>query len=57
VRVNASDKVDYAFTGIGELTSAGHRLLKRTQTGSLRWYASGLAVGSALFLLIVLFTR
>jgi NADH-quinone oxidoreductase subunit L len=56
-RVNADDKVDYAFTGIAEVTGAGHRLLKRTQTGSLRWYASGLAVGSALFLLIVLFTR
>jgi NADH-quinone oxidoreductase subunit L len=57
VRVNASDRVDYAFTGIAELTRAGHRLLKRTQTGSLRWYASGLAIGSALFLVIVLFTR
>jgi NADH-quinone oxidoreductase subunit L len=57
VRVNADDRVDYAFTGIAELTRAGHRLLKRTQTGSLRWYASGLAIGSALFLVIVLFTR
>jgi NADH-quinone oxidoreductase subunit L len=57
VRVNANDRVDYAFTGIAELTRAGHRLLKRTQTGSLRWYASGLAIGSALFLVIVLFTR
>lgn len=56
-RVNANDEVDRAFTGLGSLTQAGHRLLRRTQTGELRWYASGLAVGSAVFLAIILFTR
>ena len=32
------------------LTMGGNRLLTGTQTGSLRWYASGLPVGSAVFL-------
>jgi NADH-quinone oxidoreductase subunit L len=54
-RINASDEVDYIYTGFGLVAQAAHRSLKRTQTGSLRWYASGLALGSVIFLAIVLF--
>ena len=56
-RVNARDNVDGLFTGIAALTRLGHRVVKSTQTGEIRWYASGLAVGSVLFVAIMLFTR
>jgi len=56
-RVNARDNVDGLFTGIAALTRLGHRVVKSTQTGEIRWYASGLAVGSVLFVAIILFTR
>ena len=56
-RVNATDNVDDAFTGIAAITRLGYRVLRTTQTGEIRWYASGLAVGSVLFLAIILFTR
>jgi NADH-quinone oxidoreductase subunit L len=53
-RVNSSDEVDSVFTGFGTAARSVNRLLTTTQTGSLRWYASGLAVGSAVFLIVVL---
>jgi NADH-quinone oxidoreductase subunit L len=56
-RVNARDEVDSVFTGFAVLTRGANRLLTGTQTGSLRWYASGLAVGSAVFLIVVLLYR
>jgi hypothetical protein len=39
------------------LTEACHRALRATETGHVRWYASGLAIGSALFLAVVLLSR
>jgi NADH-quinone oxidoreductase subunit L len=56
-RINRDDEVDRAYSGIALLTEAAHKALRRTQSGSLRWYASGLAIGSVVFVAIVLFTR
>lgn len=56
-RVNAGDEVDSVFTGLAALTRGANRLLTRSQTGTLRWYASGLAVGTAVFLIVVLLYR
>jgi NADH-quinone oxidoreductase subunit L len=56
-RANENDEVDSVFTGFAALTKAANRLLACSQTGALRWYASGLAAGSAVFLIVVLFYR
>jgi hypothetical protein len=31
------------------------RILSRTETGRLRWYAAGIAAGSVVFIAVVLF--
>ena len=56
-RMLSSDPVDRVVDGIAMVAQAAHRVLKTSQTGSLRWYASGLAIGSAVFLVIALFIR
>lgn len=57
VRVLASDVVDPIYTGMAELTQWGHRTLRVTQTGQVRWYATGLAAGSIVLVAIVLLVR
>ena len=54
-QTNKSDFVDAFYTGVAQLTELFYRGLSRTQTGRLRWYAAGMAVGSVLFLAMVLF--
>ncbi len=49
-RINKNDFVDSCCTGIISLHTMMHRLLARTQTGSLRWYAMAMAAGAVLFL-------
>jgi NADH-quinone oxidoreductase subunit L len=55
--VNRNDAVDAAYTGIASAAQACSRVLRLTETGRVRWYASGLALGSAVFLAFVLLTR
>jgi NADH-quinone oxidoreductase subunit L len=43
--------IDGAVNGVGRLTSASGRLLRRMQTGYVRTYAIGLALGAAVALL------
>jgi NADH-quinone oxidoreductase subunit L len=50
---NKADFIDTFYTGIARLTEAMYRTLQLTQTGVLRWYAAGLALGSAVFLAFV----
>jgi len=54
-QINKSDFVDAFYRGVAQLTELFYRGLSRTQTGRLRWYAAGMAVGSVLFLAMVLF--
>ncbi len=42
------DVVDLAYQGIADLARASNRSLARTQTGQLRYYAMGLALGAVL---------
>jgi NADH-quinone oxidoreductase subunit L len=44
--VNRGDLVDGIYRGIAALADLGHRLLSRTQSGMLRWYAAGTVVGA-----------
>lgn len=52
--VNKSDFVDLMFTSIASLTTAIHRIVKRTQTGQLRWYATNMVFGLLVVVLIVI---
>jgi NADH-quinone oxidoreductase subunit L len=56
-RINRDDVIDSGYTGIAHLNRAVHAVLSRTQTGSIRWYAMGIAFGAAVFLGIILFIR
>jgi NADH-quinone oxidoreductase subunit L len=53
-RINKDDFVDAGVRGLAALTRGSYRLLSYTETGRLRWYAAGIALGSALFVAIVL---
>jgi NADH-quinone oxidoreductase subunit L len=49
-RVNKADVLDLPFRAAGALAELFHRLLVRTQTGHLRWYAACLAAGAVAIL-------
>jgi NADH-quinone oxidoreductase subunit L len=53
-RTNRNDAVDELYSGIAAASRAGHRMLSRTQTGSLRWYAAGMAGGTIVVIVIVM---
>jgi NADH-quinone oxidoreductase subunit L len=54
-RVNKGDVVDTFYDGVAGMGQLAYRGLSLTQTGNLRWYAAGLALGSVLFVAIVMF--
>jgi NADH-quinone oxidoreductase subunit L len=54
---NRDDAVDAIYGGIASAAQAFSRALRLTETGHLRWYASGLAFGSAVFLVFIWFSR
>jgi NADH-quinone oxidoreductase subunit L len=57
VRKCANDVVDVPINGIGQMTILSYRALRFTQTGRIRWYATGLAMGTAVIIAIALFVR
>jgi NADH-quinone oxidoreductase subunit L len=56
-RKSASDLVDVPINGLAQVTVLGYRALRLTQTGRVRWYAAGLAVGTVAILAIALLVR
>ena len=52
-QINKSDFVDAFYTGVARVTQLLYRGLSYTETGRLRWYAAGMAAGSALFIAMV----
>jgi NADH-quinone oxidoreductase subunit L len=52
---NAADCTDRPFLGLAWLARRGHRLLARTQTGKVRWYAAAVAVGAIVVVAVELF--
>jgi len=52
-RLNRGDFVDIFYRLVGRLAVALHSILSFTQTGRVRWYAAGLAVGAIIILAIV----
>jgi NADH-quinone oxidoreductase subunit L len=51
------DVVDLPVRDLGQLTVFGYRTLRRTQTGHVRWYAMGIAMGTVVILAIAFFAR
>ncbi|MDD5330115.1 MAG: NADH-quinone oxidoreductase subunit L [Sulfuricella sp.] len=45
-RINCADFIDAFYNGVAWLCRLGHRLLSRSQTGQVRWYAAGVTAGS-----------
>ncbi len=54
-RINRSDVIDKFFAFIVFVAKAFHYLFSLTQSGRLRWYATGLALGAILTLTIMVF--
>jgi len=52
-----SDLVDVPIRAVGQITVLVHRAMRRTQTGRVRWYATGLAMGTIAILAIAFFFR
>jgi NADH-quinone oxidoreductase subunit L len=53
-RVDRDDVIDNVYDGIAWVTQAAHREVRRTQSGRVRFYAAGLAIGSISLIAIAL---
>jgi NADH-quinone oxidoreductase subunit L len=51
---NKADFIDGVYSGIARVCGVCYRGLSRTENGRLRWYAGAVAIGSVVFLAIVL---
>jgi NADH-quinone oxidoreductase subunit L len=56
-KFNRNDFIDSCYDGIAALNRSLNALLSRTQTGKIRWYAMGIALGAAVFLGIIVLVR
>jgi NADH-quinone oxidoreductase subunit L len=56
-RKSARDIVDVPVNGLAQVTIQGYRALRLTETGRVRWYATGLAMGTVVILAIALFVH
>ena len=54
-RSTRDDFIDAFYAGVARLTEITWLVLRRTETGKLRWYAAGIAAGSIVFIAVVLF--
>jgi len=57
IRKSKTDVVDIPIRGLGQLTVFSYQILRRTQTGHVRWYAMGIAMGTIAILAIAFFAR
>ena len=53
--INKNDIMDSFYDGIAKVTELAYRAMSHFQTGKIRWYAAGIAAGSALFIAIAIF--
>jgi NADH-quinone oxidoreductase subunit L len=54
---STKDLADVPIRGLGEIAMFGNRALRITQTGRVRWYAAGLAMGTVAILAVAFFLR
>jgi NADH-quinone oxidoreductase subunit L len=57
VRRSSTDVFDYLYTGVANLAELGSRMLRATQNGRVRWYATGVAAGFIVLFAVVFFVR
>jgi NADH-quinone oxidoreductase subunit L len=55
-RANSSDVTDLVYRGLANLAQVFHGILSVTQSGILRRYAMGIAIGAALVIAIMVFS-
>jgi len=53
--VNSNDLIDAVSGGTAWLSRRAHRVLSRTQTGKVRWYAASIAAGAVALVVLVVF--
>jgi NADH-quinone oxidoreductase subunit L len=53
--VDKSDRVDLIYTGVAGLCRVSYSGLRETENGKVRWYAAGVALGTVIFIAVVLF--
>jgi NADH-quinone oxidoreductase subunit L len=53
--LNRTDIIDEFYNGLARLAAAAYGLLSISQTGRVRWYAAGIAAGSAIIVIITVF--
>jgi NADH-quinone oxidoreductase subunit L len=53
--LDKDDAIDLLYRGIAWLSKAAHRMLSRTQTGQIRWYAVGIVVGAIVMIGLAVF--
>ena len=53
-RVDKSDWVDLIYTGIARFCRVSYDGLRTTENGKLRWYAAGIALGTVIFIAVVM---
>ena len=53
----SADIVDAVYTGIARVTNWGSSMLRLTQSGRVRWYATGIVAGFVLLFAVVLVVR
>jgi NADH-quinone oxidoreductase subunit L len=51
-KLNKNDAVDGLYLGIAWLSRGLHRMVSTSQTGRVRWYASSMALGTAVIIAI-----
>jgi NADH-quinone oxidoreductase subunit L len=56
-RAGKSDVVDLPVRALGQVSVLGYLTLRQAQTGRIRWYAMGLAMGTVVTLAIAFFAR
>src|SRR5690625_4306616 len=52
-KINKSDIIDLFYTGIARFSAGMHRMLRKTQTGKLDWYAMVIAAGAIILLSLI----
>jgi NADH-quinone oxidoreductase subunit L len=55
-RINRDDFIDLIYGGIAWFSTFFHGALSLTQTGKVRWYAMGIAIGAVIMIGIVVFS-
>lgn len=54
---SATDMVDYIYTGIAKLAYLGNSAAALTQSGRMRWYAMGIALGFVVLFAVAILVR